>query len=33
MVEEPLDGRDKVFDLERLAVKCIEPGVRDSLPV
>src|SRR5262250_3035459 len=33
MVEEPLDGRDKVTNLEWLALKGVEPGVRNLLPV
>ena len=33
MVEEPLDGRDKVLHLEWLTLKCIEPGVRNPLTV
>ena len=33
MVEEPLDGRDKVTHLEWLALKGVEPGVRNLLPV
>ena len=33
MVEEPLNGRDKVFYLDWLALKRIEPGVRYPLPV
>jgi hypothetical protein len=32
MVEEPLDGRDKVTNLEWLALKGVEPGVRNLLP-
>ena len=33
MVEEPLNGRDKVFQLDWLALVRIEPGVRDPLPI
>jgi hypothetical protein len=33
MVEEPLNGGDKVFHLEWLALKGVEPGVRNLLPV
>src|SRR5206468_5599354 len=33
MDEEPLDGRDKVTHLEWLALKGVEPGVRNLLPV
>jgi hypothetical protein len=33
MLEEPLDGRDKVPHLEWLALKGVEPGVRNLLPV
>ena len=29
MLEEPLNGRDKVFHLDWLALKRIEPGVRN----
>jgi hypothetical protein len=33
MVEEPLDGRDKVFDLDWLALIRVEPSVRNPLPI
>ena len=33
MVEEPLNGRDKVFHLEWLALKRVESGVCNLLPV
>jgi len=33
MDEEPLDGRDKVTNLEWLALKGVEPGVRNLPPV
>src|SRR5207245_9751395 len=33
MVEESLDGRDKITHLEWLALKGVEPGVRNLLPV
>jgi hypothetical protein len=33
MVEEPLNGRDKVLHLEWLTLKFIEPGVCNPLPV
>jgi hypothetical protein len=33
MVEEPLNGRDKVFHPKWLALKRIESGVRNLLPV
>jgi hypothetical protein len=33
MVEEPFNGRDKVFYLDWLALIRVEPSVRNSLPV
>jgi hypothetical protein len=33
MVEEPLNGRNKVFQLDWLALVRIEPRVRDPLPI
>ena len=33
MVEEPLNGRDKVFHLDWLALIRFEPGVRYPLPI